>query len=241
MRLLNSQQARAVWVVSLLLICSAQTWAQAPSAVQFFIPGGGLPSRPLRFTLILPDGRREILLTDAKGKFSIAGDLAREGEFGLIAEGDKRRFETTTLRFRLQRGTPSYLPVFLRPVKSEGADQAQADVAEYDAKAPAEARAAYEQAMKLAGQNKPDEAINEFTRALAAYPQHVRALNELGMLYSKLNRLDEAAAAFTQAVSLNARFYPPMLNLALLRHRQGRNDEAIALFDRLLKKYPTPA
>jgi tetratricopeptide (TPR) repeat protein len=239
MRLLKSQHVRAVWAISLLLLCPAPAWAQGPSAIQFFMPGGGLPTRSLRFTLILPDGRQEILLTDTKGKFSITGDLVRQGEYSLNIEGDKRTFETTSLRFRLPRGAISYQPVFLRPMKSVAPTKAAADVAEYDKKTPPEARAVHEQATKLANQNKPDEAISEFTRALAIYPQSVRALNELGMLYLKLNRLDEAAAAFTQAVSLNARFYPPQLNLALLRHRQGRYDEAIALFHQLLKDYPT--
>jgi len=239
MRLLTPRRVRKTWAVSLLLLCLAQAWAQAPSAIQFFMPGGGLPSRPLRFTLILPDGRQEILFTDTKGKFPITSDLVREGDYSLTIEGDKRTFETTTLRFRLLRGTISYLPVFLRPVKSNVPTRAAVDVAEYDAKTPPEARSAYEQAMKFVGQNKPAEAISEFTRALSIYPQYVRALNDLGVLYLKLNRLDEAASAFTQAVSLNARFHQPQLNLAVLRHRQGRDDEAITLFQQLLKDHPT--
>jgi tetratricopeptide (TPR) repeat protein len=241
MRLLKSRRTWAVWVFSLLLICWARTWAQAASAVQFFFPGGELPSRPLRFTLISPSGSRETLLTDAKGKFSITVDQAGGGEFSLIAEGDKLKFETTNLRFRLQRGTPVYLPIFLRPMKSDAPVKAPTDVAKFDANAPAEVRAAFEQAVKFVGQNKPDEAINEFTRALVAYPQHVRALNELGALFANLNRLDEAAAAFTQAVSLNARFQTPLLNLALVRNRQGYHAEAVALFDRLLKEYAVPS
>ncbi|MEP7343220.1 MAG: tetratricopeptide repeat protein [Acidobacteriota bacterium] len=223
----------------LLMFCLGQAWAQAPSAIQFFMPGGGMPSRPLRFTLILPDGRPEILFTDTKGKFPITGDLVRDGDYSLTVDGDKRTFETTTLRFRLLRGTVTYLPVFLLPMKTDALPKATMDVAEYDTKTPAEARAAYDQAMKLIGQNKPDEAISEFTRALAIYPQYVSALNDLGVLYQKLNRLDEAAAAFTQAISLSARFYLPQLNLALLRHRQSRYSEAIALFTQLLKEHPS--
>jgi len=237
--LLNSQHVWAVWAIIWLLPCSAQTRAQGPVTIQFFTPGGGLPTRPVRFTLVLPDGHQEVLSTDAKGKFSITGEMAREGEYRLNIEGDKRTFETTSLRFRLPRGAAHQLPFFLRPVNGAVPTRAAADVTELDAKTPPQARAAHEQATKLVSQNKPDEAISEFTRALAIYPQSVRALNELGLLYLQLNRLDEAAAAFRQAVSLNARFYPPQLNLALLRHRQGRDDEAIALFNRLLTDFPT--
>ena len=238
MRLLKSRHARVAWAVSLMVVCLGQAWAQAPSAIQFFMPGGGMPSRPLRFTLILPDGRPEIVFTDTKGKFPITSDLVRDGDYSLTVDGDKRTFETTTLRFRLIRGTISYLPVFLRPMKTDALPKATVDVAEYDAKTPAEARAAYDQGMKFVSQNKPDEAISEFTRSLAIYPQYARALNDLGVLYLKLNRLDEAAAAFTQAISLNARFHLPQLNLALLRHRQGSYGEAIALFTQLLIEHP---
>ncbi len=229
---------RAIVVLSLLLLCWQTGLAQAPSAIQFFMPGGGLPSRPLRFTLVLPDGRQEIVFTDTKGKSLLTADLVREGDYSLVIEGDKRTFETTTQRFRMMRGTILYLPIFLHPMKSDTLPKATVDVADFDAKVPAEARAAHEQAMKLVGQNKPDEAISEFTRALAVYPQYVRALNDLGVLYLKLNRLDEAGAAFTQAVSLNARFHLPRLNLALVRQRQGRHDEAIKLFGQLLKDQP---
>jgi tetratricopeptide (TPR) repeat protein len=214
------------------------TWAQAPTSIQFFMPGGGLPSHSLRFTLTLPDGRQEILHTDTKGKFLLTSDLARDGDYSLVIEGDKRTFETTFLRFRMLRGTISYLPVFLRPLKGDAPPKTTVDVAEYDAKAPADAQTAYKAAMKLVNEGKTDEAISEFARALALYPQYLRALNDLGVLYLKLNRLDEAAAAFTHALSLNTRFHLPRLNLAQARARQGRYDEAIKLFNQLLKDQP---
>lgn len=231
--------ARSVRLFCLLLFSWCAAMAQSPSSIQFFMPGGALPPRPLRFTLTLPDGRIEILFTDTKGKFLLTSDLVRDGDYSLVIEGDKRTFETTHLRFRMLRGTISYLPVFLTPMKGDAPPKTTVDAADYDAKAPAEARAAHDQAMKLVGENKPNEAISEFTRALAIYPQYLRALNDLGVLYLKLNRLDEAAGAFTQAVSLNARFHLPRLNLALVRHRQGNFNEAIKLFNQLLKDHPT--
>src|SRR5262245_37400021 len=76
-----------------LLLYGSIVWAQAPTSIQFFMPGGGLPSRPLRFTLTLPDGRQEILFTDTKGKFPLTSDLVRDGDYSLVIEGDKRTFE----------------------------------------------------------------------------------------------------------------------------------------------------
>lgn len=222
--------------LSWLWLASASA-AQAPPAIQFFMPGGALPTRELRFTLTRSDGRVEILFTDTKGKFQLTGDLLREGDYTIFVESDKRSFAATTQRFRLVRSI-SYIPVFLLPLPGAPPPKATVDVAEYDAQVPPAARAAYEQAMKAVGDNHAEAAISEFTRALALYPKYLRALNDLGVLYLKLNRLDEAAAAFTQAVSLNARFHLPRLNLALLRNRQGRYDEAIKLFSQLLKDQP---
>jgi tetratricopeptide (TPR) repeat protein len=223
----------------LLLVCANAAVAQAPSSIQFFMPGGALPARPLRFTLTMPDGRIEILFTDTKGKFLITNDLVRDGDYLMVIDGDKRTFERTVFRFRLIRGTINYLPIFLQPMKSEAPPKGTVDVAEFDAKVPADARAAYDQAMKFVNDGKTNEAISEFTRALAIHPQYLRTLNDLGVLYLKLNRLDEAAGAFTQAVSLNSRFHLPLLNLALVRYRQRNYNEAITHFSHLLNDQPS--
>ena len=229
---------RLGWVLSLCLLSVALS-AQAPPSIQFFMPGGGLPGRPLRFTLTLPDGFIEILFTDTKGKFPMTGNLVRDGDYTLIIESDKRTFDTTIQRFRMVRGTVSYLPVFLRPLRSDVLPKATVNVADYDAKVPNEARAAYEQAMKAVNQNNAEAAISEFTRALTLYPQYLRALNDLGVLYLKLERLDEAAATFTQAISLNGRFSFPRLNLGLVLNRLGRYNEAVEVLRQLVKEQPT--
>lgn len=225
--------------LAVIFLSNAVVAAQAPPSIQFFMPGGGLPGRPLRFTLTPPDGIIEILFTDTKGKFLMTGNLLRDGDYTLIIESDKRTFDTTIQRFRMVRGTVSYLPVFLRPLRSDALPKATVDVADYDAKASTEARAAYEEAMKAVNQNDAEAAISEFTRALTLYPQYLRALNDLGVLYLKLNRLDEAAATFTQAISLNGRFYFPRLNLGLVLNRQGRYTEAVEVLRPLVKEQPT--
>ncbi|MGH9854096.1 MAG: tetratricopeptide repeat protein [Blastocatellia bacterium] len=215
--------------------------SQAPSAIQFFLPGGGLPGREIRFTLTRYDGLIEILFTDTKGKFLLTGNLGRDGDYTITVEGDRRTFETTTQRFRLVRSI-AYTPVFLRPLKGEAPPPKEiVDVSVFDAKVPAEAKAAYEQAMKAVNENQAETAISEFTRALSLYPQYLRALNDLGVLYLKLNRLDEAAATFTQAISLNSRFYFPRLNLGVVYNRQGNFGEAIKVLDKLAQEQPSLA
>lgn len=222
----------------LLLVSNRSGVAQAPPAIQFFMPGGRLPPRELRFTLTRGDGRVETVFTDSKGKYQLPGDLLREGDFTIRVESDKRTFAATVQRFRPAR-TPGYVPLFLRPLEAETPPKRTLDVADFDAKVPGEAKAAYDAAMKEATEGRAETAISEFTRALALYPQHLRALNDLGLLYLKLNRLDEAAAAFTQAVSLNSRFHLPRLNLGLVRNRQGNYGEAVRVLNALVKDEPS--
>ncbi len=213
--------------------------AQAPAAIQLFLPGGALPSREIRFTLTRDDGQVEILLTDTKGKYQLTGDLARDPEYTIVIDGDRRTYDTTTQRFRVPRNI-THVPIFLRPPKGVMPPSKDVvDVSVFDAKVPPEARAAYNQAMKAVGENIVETAISEFTRALSIYPQYIRALNDLGALYLKLNRFDEAAATFTQAISLNSRFNFPRLNLGVVYNRQGNHGEAIKVLDQLLKEQPS--
>jgi len=227
----------ALIVVALLAAPGAS--AQAPAAIQLFLPGGALPGREIRFTVTGSDGRVEVLFTDSKGKYQLSGDQWSEREYMIAIESDKRVYDITTQRFRIMRNT-TYVPVFLRPFGGVAPPPKEiVDVSVYDARAPAEARDAYERAMKAAGENKAEAAIGEFTRALSLYPQYLRALNELGAYYLKLDRPNEAISTFTQAISINPRFDIPRLNLGIVYNRQKRYDEAIKVLDKLVKDRPS--
>mgnify|MGYP000875917931 CR=1 FL=1 len=212
-------------------------WAQAPPSIQFFLPGGVLPERELRFTLKRSDGREEILFTDNKGKYELNDAWQRQGDFTIYIETDRRTYATTVQSFRLIR-TVEHVPVFLAALKAPPPPKSVVDVADLDGKAPPAARAAHEQGMKAFNAGNAEAAIGAFTQALALYPQYLRALNDLGVLYLKLNRLDEAAATFQQAISLNARFYFPRLNLGVVRNRQRRYTQAVEILAPLVKEMP---
>jgi hypothetical protein len=108
----------ASWVLAnTFILSSVLVSAQAPSAIQIFMPNGDRPSRELRLTLTRDDGRVELVFTDSKGKFQLTGDLNRDREYEITVEGDDRTFETTTARLRLMHAGVSYLPIFLRPYK----------------------------------------------------------------------------------------------------------------------------
>ena len=106
----------ALAVVAVACLPSAvASQAGAPSSIQIFMPGGGLPDRAIRFELTRDDGRIETLFTDSKGKFQITGDLVRDADYSVRVQGDGRSFDSTVVTFRTFRNIVTYVPVFLNP------------------------------------------------------------------------------------------------------------------------------
>jgi tetratricopeptide (TPR) repeat protein len=203
------------------------------------MPNGDRPARELRLVLTRDDGRIETVFTDSKGKFQFTGDLNGIHDYEMRIEGDGSTFDTTTVSLRFLRGQVSYVPVFLNAHKGPPPPtNAVVDAAAFDGDVPAEARAAYERAMKAVGDGRAEEALAELKRAVAAYPKYARALNDLGVLYLKLERLDEAADTLARAAKINRRFYFPRLNLGVVLNRQGKYAEAAEVLGRLYADRP---
>jgi tetratricopeptide (TPR) repeat protein len=224
----------------LLLCARAVAYAQAPPAIQIFMPNGDRPSRELRLQLTRDDGRIETVYTDSKGKFQFTGDLNGIHDYEVRIEGDGRTYATTTMSLRFLRGQVSYVPVFLSAHKGPPLPPNEVvDASGFDADVPAEARAAYDRAMKAVGDGRAEEALAELKKAVAAHPKYARALNDLGVLYLKLDRLDEAAETLARAAKMNKRFYFPRLNLGVVLSRQGKYAEAVEVLGRLHGESPS--
>ena len=224
-------------IISTLLASAAAALSQAPSSIQIFMPGGGLPDRSIRFTLTRDDGRIETLFTDTKGKFQITGDLVRDADYSVTVQGDGRSFATTVATFRTFRNTIIYVPVFLRAIESKKRNSPGVlDVT--DANVPAEARSLYQEARAKITKGENAKAIEDLKRALAIYPQYLRALNDLGVVYLQLNRLDEAASTFKQAMKIDQSFIYPRLNLGVVLNRQHKYAEAVELLGKLVDENP---
>ena len=229
---------KVVFLALLMLLATAVIYAQAPSAVQIFMPDGSRPERELRFTLTRDDGRIETLFTDSKGKFQLTGDLNRDREYTFTIESNGRTFDTTTATLRLLRGGVSYLPIFLRPFKGDP-KTVKGVVNALDATVPPEARTRYERALKLIDQQQATEAISELKEAIKIYPSYQKALNDLGVLFLKLNRLDEAADSLQAATKIDGRFYVARLNLGIVLNRQHKYQQAVSLLSNLSKEAPS--
>lgn len=229
---------KVVSIAILMLLATAVSYAQAPSAVQIFMPDGSRPERELRFTLTRDDGRVETLFTDSKGKFQLTGDLNRDRTYTFTIESDGRTFDTTTATLRLLRGGVSYLPIFLRPFKGDPRTvTGVVNVAE--ASVPAEARMHYDRALKLIDEQQADEAISELKAAIKIHPSYGKALNDLGVLFLKLNRLDEAADSLKAATKIDDRFHVARLNLGIVLNRQQKYEQAASVLNALYRVAPS--
>lgn len=228
--------------IPLLLLISAVTHGQAPSAIQIFLPNGERPARELRFTLTRDDGRVEIMFTDSKGKFQLTGDLNRDREYTVTVAGDGRSFETTTATVRLLRGSVTYVPIFLREYKDKRSRAAGGvvDAAGFEANVPPLARQHHDRAMRLISQNDPREAIVELTRAIEVYPKYLQALTDLGVVYLKLGNLDEAETILRKAVAANDDFQVAKVNLGIVLNRRGKHAQAAELLTAVYKQIPRP-
>jgi len=227
----------AALLAALLPVTAA---AQFPPSIQIFLPGGGLPAQSIRFTLTRDDGRIEVLFTDTKGKFLITGDLVRDADYTITVDGDGRTYETTTARFRIIRSSPTYTPVFLRPLTIKPkAPPGVIDVASIQPDVPPDARAAYDEAIKAVGKGKVEDAIRNFQAALKKYPEYLRALNDLGVLYLKLDRFAEAAELLEKAIKVNPKYSHSRLNLGVVLNRQGDFKEAAEVLGSLYADEPT--
>jgi Flp pilus assembly protein TadD len=213
--------------------------AGAPSSIQIFMPGGGIPDRPIRFELSRDDGRIETLFTDTKGKFLITGDLVRDADFVVRVQGDGRSFAPTTVTFRTFRNIVTYVPVFLNPI--EGAKKASPSVLNViDVNVPTDARTSYEQAMDALNRKDTQAAIDNLKKALSLYPKYARAMNDLGVIYLQNGRLNEAVATFRQAIKINESFVYPRLNLGVALIRMGKHGEAADVLGRLYQETNLP-
>ena len=64
LKLASKIRVAAGGVLLLLTAVASQAQGGAPSSIQIFMPGGGLPDRAMRFELTRDDGRIETLFTD---------------------------------------------------------------------------------------------------------------------------------------------------------------------------------
>jgi len=234
-RKIPALQLMSASLATLILIHPAL--AQSAPSIQFFMPDGSLPSREVRFTMAMDNGRIETFYSDSKGRFMLTRSLGLkpDAEYRVTVVSDGTSFDTTTATFK-EYGV-FYITIYLKPFTPRATPPPKlVDIAELDGLVSDEAKKAYEDAMRAFKEGQRDEAILGLERALTIYPDYFRALNDLGVIYMKMDRLDDATRLFERAAKVAPRVHQPRLNLGIIQTRQGKYKEAVALLGPLYKE-----
>jgi tetratricopeptide (TPR) repeat protein len=227
-------------IASMTLLLCATIQAQAPPSLQFFMPDGSLPPREVRFTMTSDDGLVQTYYSDSKGRFLITRKegLKPDAAYTVTVIGDGRTFATTTTSFK-HYGV-YYVTIFLNAVEETKTKPAGVvDVSELDAKAPEEAKTAYDNANQALREGRVSDAIERFRYAITLYPNYFRALNDLGVLLIRQRKYDEAVTTLEHAIDIAPNVYYPRLNLGVIKTRQGKYKEAVTMLEKLHKENPT--
>jgi tetratricopeptide (TPR) repeat protein len=94
----------------------------------------------------------------------------------------------------------------------------------------------------LAQQRRLDEAIIEFSRAVALQPSYAAGYSNLGNAYREKGMTTEAVAAYERAVALDPEYWIAHQNLGALYKQMGRVGDAVEHFKkatRLSMRQPT--
>jgi len=111
-------------------------------------------------------------------------------------------------------------------------------VSETTLAAPKDARKAFEKAHKELENNKPEEAIKNFQKAVGLYPEYSVAWCELGRLQMEADRKDEAVASLRAAIKADPRFIQPYLYLSILQALAHQWNELALTSGKALKLDP---
>jgi tetratricopeptide (TPR) repeat protein len=106
------------------------------------------------------------------------------------------------------------------------------------AKSPEKARPHNNLGNALQAQDKLDEAISHFRRALQLKPDFVEALSNLGNALQLQGKLDEAISCYRQALLIDPHSAKAFNNLGSALQLQGELDEAIDYFRQALRNNP---
>jgi Flp pilus assembly protein TadD len=84
----------------------------------------------------------------------------------------------------------------------------------------------FEQAVDAFGEEKLDEAIALYNKALELDPQYQDALHGLGMAYLNHGRLDDAARTAQRLIEIDKDDVLAHTSLSMIYHAQGRIEDA---------------
>lgn len=201
---------------------------------KIFLPSGNLPEQRIR---VVPEissgGIASEAFSDTVGNFEFRG--LPSGTYRVVVPSDARSYDSAqeTVEVYGSFSRTFTLQVYLKDKNSDLVAKPKekvlsaADIQEV----PKEAKKIYDQGVKLAKSNKPEDASKRFQQALDIFPDYLHALNKLGEQMAMLNKPAEAQTLFERAIAINTKFALPHINLGMLMLNQKRFDEAVAALE----------
>jgi Flp pilus assembly protein TadD len=217
-------------MTGLVLVWAVSACAQGGTLRgRLLLPGGYPLNEATRISLETARGVKATIYTDGQGQFSFPG--LTPGNYQVIIEGDRIRYETTTANVEVFPNAPTLLNINLREKKGSKAKNAEnsVSVAELDAAVPPKARKEFERASTAAAEGKPVQAIAHLREAIAIYPRYLMARNDLGAQLLGQGKLAEAEEELRRALEIDPKAFNPHLNLGIVLVQQKSFSEAVAI------------
>lgn len=104
--------------------------------------------------------------------------------------------------------------------------------------APKDARKAYEKGLDAVKKDKPDQAEQEFRKAVQIYPRHAAAWLELGKVLERRDHYPEAREAYASALAADSKYVYPYQQLYQIALREQNWKDLVDKTDQLLRLDP---
>jgi tetratricopeptide (TPR) repeat protein len=144
------------------------------------------------------------------------------------------RSETVSLAGRRMLDNPDVGVILLYPLARIEGFTASAT----SAQAPKDARKAYEKGLDDIKKHKPDQAEEEFRKAVQLYPKYAGAWLELGKMLERKERFADAREAYASALAADSKYVYPYQQLYQIAWREQNWNDLADKTDRLLHLDP---
>jgi hypothetical protein len=238
------KMSRSVLVVIFLVSSALTAPAQGAHTLQgrVVMPNGTQPTNSVRIILTFNGRRIYETFTDLSGRFSFAS--IGPGSYQLTAEGDGHSFLTTSVIAQVSAfGSSGQLftqDIQLRSLPGK-ALQPSGVVSGFSQQVPKPAQQAFDRAMKLSAENKPDPAIEKLKEAVKEFPEFFEAHLQLGDQLLKSGRIEEALSELDRAREINQKDERLYQSFGLLLMRQKNYAVAVAVFSEAVRVNPANA
>ena len=223
----------------LFLACFSVASAQSVLSGKVITPSGTQPTNPVRVKLTFNGRAINETFTDLSGRFSFPG--VGRGTYQLTAEGDGINFETTTIYAEIAAfgSAPQSFTqdIQMRPIIHKPAAQPGV-VNAFTQNVPEAAKQALALGVKLAGEGKVEEAVENMHKAVKIFPDYFDAHLELGNIFLKTELFNDAIAELDLARQVNPNDERTYQSFGLLLMKQRNFGMAVLIFTEAARLNP---